>query len=136
MEIPEGLTETQYLTRLMHRCGHVLYHQSRAGQQQDAVLRILHDNGPMTQKALQERLAIQPGSVSELVTKLENKALITRRKDTEDRRRVVLTLTEKGASAKRDHPAYPEEHLFDTLSDEERRALTGILQKLLDAWKR
>ena len=53
----------------------------------------------MTQKELQDILRIQPGSVSEILTKMEEKGLIRRQKDEGDRRRSVIELTEGGHDA-------------------------------------
>lgn len=130
MELPE----IEKLNRLLRQCGHFMYHQTHQGGQQDKVIGLLQEHGPMTQKALQENLGIQSGSVSELVTKLENKGLILRENDPEDRRRVVLTLTEKGLACLRFHAPRPTQTLFAALSDEECAQLTALLEKLAASW--
>ena len=61
----------------MRRCGHFLY-QRQGGQGQRRVLTILQERGSMQQRELQEYLGIQPGSMSELIGKLEQKGLLKR----------------------------------------------------------
>ena len=108
----------------MRRCGHYLY-QRRGSQGQRRVLAILQERGSMQQRELQEFLGIQPGSMSELIGKLEQKGLIVRSFSEEDRRSRVLTLTEKGLEMV--DSAGEEQELFRTLSDEEQQQLKGLL---------
>ena len=88
----------------------------------------------MTQREIQERLQIQPGSVSELTGKLEMKGFVTRTRDERDRRRVALTLTPEGrrAAAKRKDVAVR----FDGLTAEERERLADLLEKLIEGWRK
>lgn len=88
----------------------------------------------MTQKELQEILQIQPGSMSELLAKLEEKGLILRRKDDEDKRRSILTLTEAGQTAAKEQQG-EEKPLFGALDETEQEELKNLLGKLLDSWK-
>lgn len=125
-------TTDEKLSRCLRRCGHVLYHQSRHSQQ-DAVLALLRQ-GPLNQKQIQEQLSTRPGSVSELISKLESKQLVERRRDENDRRRVVLSLTEKGQDAAMIHKERPAEDLFAAFSEEEKEQLAGLLEKLLESW--
>lgn len=88
----------------------------------------------MTQKELQEILQIQPGSMSELLAKLEEKGLILRRKDEEDKRRSILTLTEAGQTVAKEQQR-EEKPLFEALDETEQEELKNLLGKLLDSWK-
>jgi DNA-binding MarR family transcriptional regulator len=126
------LTEDEQLRRLLRRCGHVLYHQSHHSQQ-DVVLALLRQ-GPMTQKQIQEQLSIKAGSVSELISKLEARQLLVRARDEADRRRVVLTLTEKGQLASLIHKERATQDLFTAFSSEEKEQLSALLEKLLESW--
>lgn len=121
------------LRRLLRRCGHFLYHQTNHDQQSNVLL-LVHEHGPMNQKQLQEHLSIKAGSASELISKLEDKECLIRTRDPSDRRKVVLTLTEKGERIARFHRQRPEETLFTALTGEEREALAQILEKLLSGW--
>ena len=106
-----------------------LRHSARRqfGSTQDRIIRILDENGgTMGQKALQELLRVQPGSISEILTKMEEKGLITRTKDSDDRRASLITL-----AADAETPA-AQESFFSVLSEEEKETLTEILAKLLE----
>lgn len=127
------MEQDEELNRLLRRCGHVLYHQTHHCQQ-DAVLLLLAKQGAMNQKEIQEHLSVKAGSVSELISKLENKGFLQRSRDEQDKRRVVLSLTEKGLLAAKIHEDRPAEHLFDVFTAEEKEQLIGLLGKLHTSW--
>lgn len=90
----------------------------------------------MSQKELNEILQIQPGSLSEILTKLEQKDLITREKDAEDKRKCIVKLTPAGKTAAQGQkPRLEEDNMFSVLSNEEQSQLKAILKKLLAFWK-
>ena len=120
------------LTALMLRCAHSLRHPDGRGGSQGRVLRILSRWDGLSQRALQERLGVQPGSLSELVSKLEAKGLLTREQDGEDKRRVLLRLTEAGRAAAEEAPSPQEKDArFALLTEEEQASLRSLLTKLL-----
>ena len=89
----------------------------------------------MTQKELQEALAIQPGSVSEIISKLEARGLLSRERDEEDKRRMVLRITDAGrAGAEAFSGAESGNELYGALSEEEQSTLKELLKKLLESW--
>ncbi len=124
------------LTERLQKCGHFIYHNSPSGRSQTQVLLYLMDRGEMSQRDLQDELKIQPGSLSELVTKLENKGLIVRSRDEEDRRKVLLSLTAAGMSiAKHRKEAGTAEIRYPNLSDEQKETLTELLDQVISGWK-
>lgn len=128
--------EQEDLYHLMRACGHILYHSGASRTGQGRILHILDQEGPVSQKDLQERLDIQSGSISEILTKLEREGLIERRKDERDRRRVIIYLTGKGAKhARLYHAGRHEKDWFSALSEDEREQLKGLLQTLLTSWR-
>lgn len=93
---------------------------------------------PVSQKDLVEKLDVRPSSLSEMLKKLESKGLIERRQDEEDKRNVIVSLSEKGREAadkEKQRKGKLEEELFRALSEEERDKLNSILLKLNEAWK-
>ena len=78
-------------------------------------------------------LGIQPGSLSELVSKLEAKGYLAREK-AEDRRGNLLRITEAGRSAIHNADDQPEDDPFAALSDAQQDELAALLRKLLNAW--
>lgn len=124
------------LPGLLHRCGHIMHHRFGHSSGQRRVLRLLAEQGQISQKTLQEQLMIQSGSVSELISKLEAKGLVRRQKDEQDRRQVLLVLTEDGkAAAAADSMELPQEELFSVLTAEEQQTLQRLLQKLCQSWE-
>lgn len=122
---------------LMRQSGHYLFHQANGNTAhgQGRILHMLREKDPVSQRELQRQLGIQPGSISEILNKLEEKGLIERRKDEQDQRRVIVSLTDAGrreAAAWKD----PDDNgkLFAALSREEQEQLKNLLTKLVGSW--
>lgn len=107
-----------------------LQRSGRSGYSQQRILNILDEKGPLAQKTLQEMLGIQAGSLSELCGKLEEKKMIERTRDENDRRNVIVRITEEGRKMKREIRKHKDEKIFSALSTEEREQLRRILGKL------
>ena len=90
----------------------------------------------MSQKEIQNRLGIRAGSVSELISKLENRGLVVKEKDDEDKRALNIVLTEIGKKAFEEIIAIDDEYkgLFSALTEEECVVLNDILEKLGNDW--
>ena len=123
----------EQLTALLRGCGKFMYYHSRPGMQQGMVLQMLR-GGAMTQRQIQDRLGTRPGSVSELISKLESKNLLQRQRSEADRRQVLLTLTPKGRDFSQRHTAYPATDLYTALTAEEQETLAQLLRKLQADW--
>lgn len=59
-------------------------------------LRIIHEEGPLCQKELADRMEKNQNTVKALVDRLEDKGLIRRTVDPRDKRNLTLTLTDQG----------------------------------------
>ena len=118
----------------MHRCAHGLRRRSEHDRGQRSVLALLAAWGETDQRTLQQTLEIQPGSVSELLAKLEGKGFITKTRSEADRRMVTIALTEQGKAAAR---ALPDDKpdLYAALTPEEQETLKSLLKKLLESWR-
>lgn len=131
----EGMEGDDELSGLLGRCGHYLYHRPSRGRGQGRILKILASQDEMTQKELQEALAIQPGSASEIISKLEARGLLSRERDEEDKRRMVLKITDAGrAGAEAFSGEESGDGLYAALSEEEQSTLKELLNKLLESW--
>lgn len=120
------------LQSLFARCSHAL---RRGGRHlaQERVLRILaqRETEEVGQRQLQELLGVQSGSLSELVSKLEDKGFLVRIRNETDKRNVTLRLTEAGRA--RAAQPYDRPDPFAALSETEREELRALLQKVLDS---
>ena len=117
--------------------GHILRHRSEGKGSQKRILMILSDSGPITQRELTEVLGIQPGSASEGIGKLEASGLIVRSPSESDRRTTDVCLTKAGLAAAEAARAEREERhrqLFSCLSEEEKRTLLALVEKVNLAW--
>jgi DNA-binding MarR family transcriptional regulator len=93
-------------------------------------LGILSERGPLSQQGLGEVLSLDPSNVVGLLNELEERGLITRRRDPSDRRRHIVELSTKGEEALA--AAYVrlglvEDSLLAALSAEERATLHDLL---------
>ncbi|MFI1250333.1 MarR family winged helix-turn-helix transcriptional regulator [Streptomyces anulatus] len=90
-------------------------------------------DGPVTQKALIERLDVDPSVLVALLNDLEGDDLVLRRRDTADRRRHIVEITPRGASQLRtsDTALDTVEHeLFADLTERDLATLRRLLGKL------
>ncbi|MDX6373361.1 MAG: hypothetical protein QOD98_2349 [Nocardioidaceae bacterium] len=93
-------------------------------------LKLLSQNGPAGQQGLADALSLDPSNVVGLLNELEERGLITRRRDPADRRRHIVELSATGedelalAYARLGHV---EENLLHALTAEERDTLRTLL---------
>jgi DNA-binding MarR family transcriptional regulator len=96
-------------------------------------IRVLTRHGTLRLSALSEHLRIAPRSTTEVVDALEERGLVVRRPDPDDRRATLVELTAKGrevAQSIRDSRAAELQRSFGRLSETDRASLTRILRKL------
>ena len=138
-DMPEDMLmeriEDASLLELLELAGRMAHRRpgGDAGRGQALVLSILAGRESMSQRALQQLLGVQPGSVSELVSKLERKGLVTRERD-EDRRGNLLRLTDAGRAALPTGAESPEDDLFSALTENQKTGLREALTALLKDW--
>lgn len=117
---------------------HVIRSVSDGRESQKRILIILDEVGTITQQRLTERLGIQPGSASEVLSKLESAGLITRTPSQADRRTTDVQLTETGKMQAKEAVGQRQirhEEMFSCLSQTERETLLSLLEKLNDDWE-
>lgn len=116
---------------------HMMRMQYEGKASQKRILIILNASGMLTQKELTERLGIQPGSVSEILSKLENAGLITRTQNETDRRTMDIRLTDAGTELALEATAQRQkrhEEMFSCLTLEEKMTLLSLLEKIHTDW--
>jgi MarR family transcriptional regulator, lower aerobic nicotinate degradation pathway regulator len=99
-------------------------------------LKLLSDQGPASQQALADSLSLDPSNVVGLLNELEERRLITRRRDAADRRRHIVELSPRGESELCD--AYAglrqiDDDLLSALSVKDRAALYDLLVRAVGA---
>jgi DNA-binding MarR family transcriptional regulator len=91
-------------------------------------------SGPMSQQALGDALDIDASNLVALLNDLEDKGLITRRRDPDDRRRHIVEITETGVERLADVAiavADVEERLVAALDEEQRAQLHELLATIV-----
>ena len=123
------------LMELIDMAGRMAHRRPQGGpaRGQALVLSILAGREVLSQRELQQMLCIQPGSLSELLSKLEGKGYLTRERG-EDRRGNLLRITEAGRAAIAQIDDTSGDDPFAALSDEEQDQLASLLRALLTRW--
>jgi DNA-binding MarR family transcriptional regulator len=99
------------------------------------ILRFLQTTTGMSQQELSGKLGIHPSRLVAVLDGLEEKGLVERRANEDDRRQYSLRLTEGGAQALEEIGQVARLHqdaLLAALSREEREALAELLTKIAD----
>src|SRR6202165_2528609 len=99
-------------------------------------LKLLSERGPGSQQALADSLSLDPSNVVGLLNELEERKLITRRRDSADRRRHIVELSPRGD--KELCGAYErlrriDDDLLSPLSARERATLYDLLVRAVGA---
>jgi len=95
-------------------------------------LKLLGEHGPMSQHAVGAALSLDPSNVVGLLNELEERGLITRRRDPADRRRHIVELSAAGSGEldqTYDKLGPVEDDLFKALTAAERAALHDLLTR-------
>lgn len=120
-------------------CGHYLhFHGGGRSGKAPIICLIAKHGGEMSQQELGSYFELKPGSLSEVLAKIETSGLIERTRNPEDRRQLTIRLTEKGLEeATRDQEGRDRfrREAFDNLTIEEREQLAGILDKIRNRWE-
>ena len=118
--------------------GHIMRFLYEGKASQKRILIILNELKTITQRDLTEHLGIQPGSASEILSKLECAGLIIRTQNETDRRTTDVSLTDTGrelavealAQRQRRH-----EEMFSCISEEEKEKLLSLLERIYADWR-
>lgn len=134
-ELMELLMRLQWLvSRYFHRNLRERGSRNVPYSGQGRVLKLLKMKPEIPQKELSEILGMRPQSIGELLSKLEKKGYITRTPSPEDKRVIIVHLTEAGANA--DDGANGGTNggdIFDCLSGEEQDILKGYLNRIISS---
>ncbi|MEQ4538663.1 MarR family transcriptional regulator [Halomonas desiderata] len=104
-------------------------------QLQYVILSALDELGSLDQITLGGYTALDRNTVAVVVRKLEERGLVTRRRNPEDRRSMLVTLTEAGEALRMEAEAavlQAQDEILGPLDEEERDTLCRLLQRLAD----
>ena len=100
------------------------------------ILDILSAEG-VSQQFIADTLGIRPQSVSEAVTVLENRGLVTKQPSEADKRKMLICITQQGIDHREKMAQHRRQHaqkLFAVLSEEEKTQLMQLLDKISAAY--
>src|SRR5438270_1339216 len=144
--VPDSLTKTVTDQRLLP----LLEHLARVGRRAFETtlepgglrprhliaLKLLSERGPASQQALADSLSLDPSNVVGLLNELEERKLITRRRDSADRRRHIVELSPRGRRelcGAADRLRRIDGDLLRPLSAQERATLYNLLVRAVGA---
>ena len=96
--------------------------------------KLVHQGDGISQAMLAEKLNIRPQSLSEALSKMEERGWIARRPNPSDKRGTLVYLTEEGRAQEThlaERRSRAADHLLSSLSDEEKISLAALLDKIL-----
>jgi DNA-binding MarR family transcriptional regulator len=99
------------------------------------ILQTLIDEGQLTAAQLAERISLSQATVTTILDRLESRGLVIRERDTQDRRKVRVLITDEGQKVWQKAPTLLQtnfiEH-FDNLKDWEQTMIVSALQRVAD----
>jgi MarR family transcriptional regulator, lower aerobic nicotinate degradation pathway regulator len=120
----------EHLVRLGRRAGESTLAPGGLRSRHVIALRLLSEQGPASQQGLADSLGLDPSNVVGLLNELEERELVTRRRDRDDRRRHTVELSSRGEDelclAYR-RLRLVEDDLFSALTIDERATLYELL---------
>lgn len=100
------------------------------------ILAMLSMMGETPQNELAEKMGIRPQSLTVAMTKMEERGDIVRRRNPEDRRQILVSLTEQGrenSSVIADSRLETAKELLKVLDSSEKETLFTLLKKVIDS---
>jgi len=120
----------EHLARISRRAADAAMADGSLRPRHVIALTLLGERGPMTQHAVGAALSLDPSNVVGLLNELEERGLITRRRDPADRRRHIVEVSATGADELTQtyvQLGLVEDELFKTLTCEQRSTLHELL---------
>ena len=136
------MTDDIELYRALLRVSHLLRHghgepELRMAPGQQRVLTALARHDSLSQRDLLEEMGLARATLSELLTRLEEKGLVERARSKADRRVTIVSLTKKGKAAAKKVVRIESDiadEAFAPLSAEQKNDLKSTLDTVLQSW--
>lgn len=109
--------------------------RSRISEQKWRVLRVLDESGPIEQTVIAERACLLLPSLTRIVRAMEADGLLVRAQDDRDRRKSMVSITDRGRRLIAEHAAESNEifaRLEEAFGSDDLTRLLDLLEKLRD----
>jgi DNA-binding MarR family transcriptional regulator len=126
----------EHLARVGRRAAEITLEPGALRPRHLIALKQLSERGRANQQALAESLSLDPSNVVGLLNELEERGLITRRRDSADRRRHIVELSSRGKEelcGAYERLRRVDDDLLSPLSARERAALYDMLVRAVEA---
>ncbi len=138
-DVDEDIARAKRILQGLGFCGHYMHFHAGGRSGQVPILCMLDRcGGRLSQQELGSHFELKPGSLSEILSKMECAGLIERTRDTKDRRQLFVALTPEGAEvARREHERRDafRRVAFSALTVEEQEQLAEMLEKIRVTWE-
>lgn len=138
-ELDDGTARAKRILQGLGFCGHYMhFHGGGRSGQVPIVCMLDRCGGQLSQQELGSHFELKPGSLSEILSKMEAGGLIERTRDTKDRRQLFVKLTRAGSElARREHEKRQafRRVAFSSLTVEEQEQLAEMLEKIRVTWE-
>lgn len=135
----ETIVRAKRILKGLGFCGHYLHFHGGGRSGQIPILCMLDRcGGTLSQQELGMRFELKPGSLSEILSKMETSCLIERTRDTKDRRQLFVHLTDEGtrlAHLEHEKREHFRRRAFTALTVEEQEQLAEMLEKIRVTWE-
>ena len=143
-DVPEAVSsEDKLAKRILNNlgfCGHYMHFHGGGVSGKAPIICLLakQPGGEMSQQELGMHFDLKPGSLSEILSKLECASIIERSRNPKERRQLTIRLTEAGWEKARVEQAARirfREQAFSALTHDEREQLAEMLEKIRVTWE-
>lgn len=125
------------LSRQMHRMEHWIagdiVGEGKLYRGQTLLLLLISQNNGASQGELAERMDVRPSSMTEMLMKMEQAGLITRKQDEKDQRIMRISLTEDGRKTVDESKTAVDDFttkIFSCLTPEEQDSMLNLIEKV------
>jgi len=118
-------------SRLVTKCYQPVLDELYLTYPQYLVLMVLWESDNVNLSWLANRLLLQSNTLTPLLKRMEELALVTRQRSKQDERSIIIALTEKGKSLKSEVPRLQQQLSEIGISNEEVDQLRNLLTKMM-----
>lgn len=127
------------LIKLLNRMKYSTFKRDNIDMTKKYIIYLLSKNKSINPKDVMEKISIKPQALANLLTNLENQGYIYRKINKNDKRKMDITITQKGVELK--ETCYKEEikkmkDLIEFLGEEDSKKLIYLLERVSNFYEK